>query len=145
MNKARKVAIGVVFRKFPDGIKFLLLRRCHERAWWEFPKGGIELGETAKQAALREVREESGLKRLTVVKQVRGVIIYNYPKGYAKKHGYSGTTQKAFLIESVSGNIKLEKHSFNGFAWLDAKDAVRRLKWDNQRKLLGRAVNSFSC
>lgn len=134
--KTRKVAIGVVFRKSADGIKFLVLRRKQGWKGWEFPKGGLDKGETARRAVLREVREETGLKRLRLVRQIPGKIIYNYPKGYAKRHGYTGTEQKAFLIESLGGIVRLEKHSFNKFGWLGAKDAIKRLKWDNQRKLI---------
>ncbi len=140
MVKTRRVAIGVVFRRFSERIKFILLKRKHGKDWWELPKGGIERGETAKQAAVREVREEAGLKRLRVVKRIGGAIIYNYPKDYARKHGYTGTEQKAFLIESVGGDVRLEAHSFNKFAWLNAKNAIKRLKWDNQRNLLRRVL-----
>ncbi|MBI2085001.1 MAG: NUDIX domain-containing protein [Candidatus Aenigmarchaeota archaeon] len=144
MKRVRKVAIGVVFRKFPEGIKFILLRRRYGKNWWEFPKGGVELGETVKQAAIREVSEETGLKRLKVVKRINGAIIYNYPKEYARKHGYAGTEQKAFLIESLGGDVRLETHSFNKFAWLSGKDAIKRLKWDNQRNLLRRILKGRS-
>ncbi len=138
----RKVAIGIVFRRFPDGIKFLLLKRKNYSDWWEFPKGGIEKGETAERAALREVSEESGLKLLRVVRRITGAIIYNYPKGYAEKHGYTGTEQKTFLIESSGRAVRLEAHSFNKFAWLNGKDAIKRLKWDNQRNLLRRVLKA---
>ncbi len=139
MKRMRKVAIGIVFKKFPDGIRFLLLKR-RLADWWELPKGGIERGETAKRAALREVREETGLKLLRVVKRLKGAIIYNYPKEYARKHGYTGTEQKTFLIESSGGSVSVEAHSFSGFAWLNRKDAIRRLKWGNQRNLLRRVL-----
>ncbi|MBI4176980.1 MAG: NUDIX domain-containing protein [Candidatus Aenigmarchaeota archaeon] len=138
MKKVRRVAIGVVFRKSADGVEFLLLKR--KRKGWELPKGGIEKGETAKRAALREVREETGLTLLKIVKRINEKIIYNYPKEYAARHGYTGTEQKAFLIESLGGPVRVEKRSFSGFAWLDAKNALRRLKWDNQRNLLHRIL-----
>ncbi|MBI3413248.1 MAG: NUDIX domain-containing protein [Candidatus Aenigmarchaeota archaeon] len=141
--KTRKVAVGVVFRNFPGGIKFLLLKRKHGWKGWEFPKGGVDKGETFREAALREVKEETGLKRLGLVKQVPGKIIYNYPKQYAKKHGYTGTLQKAFLVHALAGKVVVERGMFSGFEWLDAENAFRRLKWGNQRNLLRRIVNSF--
>ncbi|MBI4167640.1 MAG: NUDIX domain-containing protein [Candidatus Aenigmarchaeota archaeon] len=140
MRRIRKVAIGVVFRRFPEGVKFLLLKRRHGKDWWELPKGGVEKGETTKQAALREAREETGLERLKLVRRIKGAIIYNYPKEYSARHGYTGTEQRAFLLESFDDPVRVEKHSFSRFAWLSAKDALRRLKWDNQRNLIRRVL-----
>lgn len=48
----------------PDG-KILITQRIRSKAWaggwWEIPGGGVQAGETSRQAVLREVREETGL------------------------------------------------------------------------------------
>jgi deoxyribose-phosphate aldolase len=50
---------GVVFRRDGDAALFLLIKDRFGR--WTFPKGHIDPGETAEQAARREVAEETGL------------------------------------------------------------------------------------
>ncbi|MFH1586327.1 MAG: NUDIX domain-containing protein [Candidatus Diapherotrites archaeon] len=61
---------GIVFAE-KDGEKyFLLLHRVLNWKGWEFPKGGIEEGEKAEEAVLREVGEETGLKELEIVGKV---------------------------------------------------------------------------
>ncbi len=50
----------IIFRRGREGLKFLLL--YHGRNYWNFPKGKLEAEERSWQTALREVREETGLK-----------------------------------------------------------------------------------
>jgi 8-oxo-dGTP pyrophosphatase MutT (NUDIX family) len=59
---------GVVFRKEAGAHLFLLIRDSY--ANWGFPKGHLEDGERAEEAAVREVREETGLADLSL----RGMI-----------------------------------------------------------------------
>jgi 8-oxo-dGTP pyrophosphatase MutT (NUDIX family) len=57
-NAAKRAAGIVVLRRLPAGWQCLLLRAYRN---WDFPKGLVEEGEMPLQAALREVREETGL------------------------------------------------------------------------------------
>src|SRR6476619_4778253 len=54
---------GVVYRRTDDGIEVVLASRRTRRGQlaWGLAKGGIEIGETREEAAIREVREETGL------------------------------------------------------------------------------------
>lgn len=60
-NTAKRAAGIVVLRRLPAGWQCLLLRAYRN---WDFPKGLVEEGEMPLQAALREVREETGLAAL---------------------------------------------------------------------------------
>ena len=60
-NRTHLSAGVAVLRNTPAGQRFLLLRAYR---YWDFPKGAVEPGETPLQAAIREVREETGLNDL---------------------------------------------------------------------------------
>ncbi len=55
-----KAAGGLVFNE--DNDVLMIYRRGN----WDFPKGKIDPGESPEEAALREIREETGLKRLKI-------------------------------------------------------------------------------
>src|SRR5436190_9233299 len=63
MRYERHVSAGIiVFHRGSEGCEFLLLlSRLTKRPLWEFPKGGVDEGETPRTAAVREMREETGI------------------------------------------------------------------------------------
>ena len=71
-TKKQVVAGFVVYRKTTDGIKFLMLYRRGN--YWNFPKGHFKPGERTIDAALRELEEETGIKKseLRIVPNFRG-------------------------------------------------------------------------
>ena len=70
---------GVVFRREPDGIRFLLIRDPYEN--WGLPKGHVEGEETPVEAALREVAEETGLPGLRAAEELPTIDWYFRDRG----------------------------------------------------------------
>lgn len=119
----------IIYRKTKEGPKFLLL--YHGGPYWNFPKGKLE-GETNFKAALREVKEETGIleKDLHFKTWFRVQDKFTYSRD--KERIYKTVTY--YLAETKKQEVKIkivpethngEKHE--GYGWFLYKDAVRFL------------------
>ena len=141
MKKYRHAIFSVVYSKNPKGIEYLLLKRKKHWLGWEFTKGKIEKFETQKKAALRETREETGLKILKIKKfQVNG--IYRYKKQLKDRPGIVGQTYHLFATEVKKGKVSLDKKEHSGHKWVSYEKAMKMLTWQDQRRCL-KIVNDW--
>lgn len=93
-----KIATGVVFA-YGDGI--LLVQRAIHPSYgkWVFPGGYVDRGETLEAAAVREVREESGL----AVRLTRLLGVYSFPGNPVVVVAYAG--------DVTGGALKIDEES----------------------------------
>jgi 8-oxo-dGTP pyrophosphatase MutT (NUDIX family) len=119
----------VIFRQTPKGPRFLLLDYGKH---WDYPKGHLEDGETAWQAAVRELREETGIRQVDRVNRFQRNMHYSF---HSKKKGPVSKTVTYFLGRTRTADIKLsDEHE--DYAWLSYEKALRRLTHDNARAML---------
>ncbi len=92
---ARRSAGVVVVRRHADAWCCLLLRAF---AYWDFPKGRIEDGETPLAAAIREVEEETGLAGL----------VFRWGEAFLETAPYAGRkVARYYVAESPAGKVRL--------------------------------------
>lgn len=123
---------AVIFAMVKGQPQFLLIKN-RRSLYWGFPKGHIESGETEEETALREVLEETGLKIRIL-------------KGFAAKSDYHiqnkvEKTVTIFLAQTEKRTPKLQKDEVEDFYWGNYDDAMKRLKFENDRSILRRANN----
>ncbi len=148
MRERRDVSAGViVFQRTADGCRFLLLRsRLTRRPLWEFPKGGLNAGETLQQAALRELEEETGLARRDVrlVAGFEHAEDYRFVAGDDSERTFIRKRVTYYLAEAKRTEVTLSEES-SRFAWLSLADAQRKLRYKSRRVLLENAAEAASC
>ena len=126
---------GVVYRRAGDVIEVALAARRTRRGElaWGLPKGEIEPDETADQAAVREVREETGLE--AEIEASLGDIRYFYVwEGVRIRKAV-----RFFLMRATGGEVSLHDHEMEDVRWFPLSGALRRAAYRGEREVLERA------
>lgn len=132
----RNAVFAVVYKKENKEVRYLILKRKKHWIGWEFPKGGIERGENIKEAARREVYEETGNRALKISRYpIKGK--YRYNKVFPDRPGVIGQIYALLSAELPAGRkIRLDREEHLSYLWLPFSKAVRMLRWPNQKKCL---------
>jgi len=115
---------GVVFDV--DG-RVLLIR--HRSGSWVFPKGHVESGETALEAALREVEEEAGVTAQVIDATRSWITSYRNPRGEQRRITW-------FRLRTDASAPVLREALFPGGGFFEPLAALARLSFDEDRGLL---------
>jgi putative (di)nucleoside polyphosphate hydrolase len=108
-----------------DGKVFVGKRIDQSVEGWQMPQGGIDKGETPKQAALRELQEEVGTDKAEIMAEMDDWVTYDLPihlVGVAFHGKYKGQRQKWFALRFTGKDtdIDLTSHEpeFSAFQWV---------------------------
>ncbi len=124
-NYRPNVAAIILSSSYPAKCEILIASRIDIKDAWQFPQGGIDKGETPKEALFRELKEEIGTNEIEIIAQYPGWVSYDFPPAVAKKMTpYDGQTQKYYLVKLKKGakiDINTEIPEFGDYKFVQRK------------------------
>jgi 8-oxo-dGTP pyrophosphatase MutT (NUDIX family) len=121
---------AVALRRGPRGLEVLLLRPRSGAQEWLLPKGHIDPGETPEEAALRELREETG---------VEGRLLGLLGDAAFRQQGVP-VVCRFYAVQAVREGPAEEARETR---WFGAAEAVRALTFADQAEMAGKALAEF--
>ena len=118
-----------VYRQTDDGLKFLLMKRNLNKIYehlWQGVAGKIEDSETAPEAAIRELKEETGFDPVKV-------FVADHVSRFYEVHGDRINLVPVFGIEVNSDEVILSEEHID-FKWVTIEEALNTLVWNGQKK-----------
>jgi putative (di)nucleoside polyphosphate hydrolase len=117
---------------------------------WQMPQGGIDAGETPRQAAFRELKEEIGTDKAEILAESRDWLSYELPPKMRSKvwrGRYRGQKQKWFAMRFLGHDrdIDIAAHhpEFNAWKWIPPDDLIRLIV-PFKRELYREIVTEFA-
>jgi len=111
---------------------FVAKRIDNPKNYWQMPQGGINKDEDFYTAALRELKEETSIISVKLVKEIEGSFTYILPNhliGIIWKGRFKGQKQKWFVMRFIGDeteiNIKTKHPEFLDWKWIDLKDLTK--------------------
>jgi len=122
---------GIVFRRDKKGDVEILLIQDHKDRW-TIPKGHIEEGETAQEAARREIGEEAGLHDIDMLGWL-GKIHFRY----RRIEKLVLITQQVYLMRVKTDGNEIQKEEWmNGIKWFGFNEALDLIEYEDIGKLM---------
>ncbi|MFK7840050.1 MAG: RNA pyrophosphohydrolase [Bdellovibrionales bacterium] len=148
-NKIYRPCVGIaLFNK--DGHVFIG-ERIDTPSAWQMPQGGIDEGEDIKAAALRELKEETGVHNVEIISVAKELIRYDLPEHLQNKlwNGiFAGQEQTwvaaRFLGDDHEIDIKaFDPPEFSDWKWVPLEDTLNHIV-PFKRDVYQRVISLFS-
>ena len=120
-----RIGVGIVFLNNNNKI-FVAKRIDNPKNFWQMPQGGVDKNENLLNAAYRELKEETSIENVKLIKELDGFMTYELPSnliGIIWKGRYRGQKLKWFVMKFLGNdneiNINTKKPEFLDWKWIE--------------------------
>ena len=123
-----RLGVGIIVLNKENKV-FVGKRRDNPINKWQMPQGGVDRGENLINAMKRELKEETSIRSIEILKELEGWTEYelpNYLLGKIWRGKYRGQKQKWFIVRFLGRdeeiNLKTTHPEFIEWQWLDIEN-----------------------
>ena len=123
-----RLGVGIIVLNKENRV-FVGKRKDNPTDRWQMPQGGVDLGENFSEAMKRELKEETGIKNIKIIKEIEKFTQYELPDyllGKIWKGKYKGQKQKWFIVRFIGEdneiNLNTGRPEFIEWQWLDIEN-----------------------
>ena len=123
-----RLGVGIIVLNKENRV-FVGKRKDNPTDRWQMPQGGVDLGENFLEAMKRELKEETGIKSIKIIKEIEKFTQYELPDyllGKIWKGKYKGQKQKWFIVRFIGEdneiNLNTGRPEFIDWQWLNIED-----------------------
>ena len=123
-----RLGVGIIVLNKENKV-FVGKRRDNPINKWQMPQGGVDRGENLVNAMKRELKEETSIRSIEILKELEGWTKYELPDyllGKIWRGKYRGQKQKWFIVRFLGRdeeiNLKTTHPEFIEWQWLDIKN-----------------------
>ena len=122
-----RTGVGIVVLNKKNEV-FVGKRKDNPGDKWQMPQGGVDEGEHYITAMKRELKEETGIENIKIIKEIEKIYQYELPKdlvGIIWKGKYRGQKQKWFITRFLGDekeiNLNTKHAEFIDWKWIEPK------------------------
>ena len=148
-NLPLRIGVGIILLNKENKV-FVAKRIDNPKNFWQMPQGGVDKNEDFLKAAFRELKEETSIKNVDLIKELDGLLTYELPNhllGLIWKGKFRGQKQKWFITKFLGSdneiNVNTEQPEFIDWKWIEPRqlpDVIVNFKKNLYIKLL-REIN----
>ena len=123
-----RLGVGIIVLNKENKV-FVGKRRDNPTNKWQMPQGGVDHGENLVNAMKRELKEETSIRSIEILKELEGWTEYELPDyllGKIWRGKYRGQKQKWFIVRFLGKdeeiNLKTTHPEFIEWQWLDIEN-----------------------
>ena len=123
-----RLGVGIIVLNKENKV-FVGKRKDNPTNKWQMPQGGVDRGENLINAMKRELKEETSIRSIEILKELEGWTEYELPDyllGKIWRGKYRGQKQKWFIVKFLGKdeeiNLKTTHPEFIEWQWLDIEN-----------------------